>query len=68
MAQKVIKIGSSAGVIIPKKELEQKGVKVGDEIEYDFKPAGPKHQQKLMDEYRAFVAEYGQTLKNLAKR
>ena len=32
MAQKVIKIGKSAGVIIPKKYLEDLGWKVGDSV------------------------------------
>ena len=31
--QKVIKIGSSAGVTIPAKDLKRSGIKVGDEIE-----------------------------------
>jgi len=65
---KVIKIGSSAGVIIPKKELNAKGIKIGDEIDHVYKLAKGRYQQKLVNEYQAFVAEYGQTLKNLAKR
>lgn len=68
MTKKIIRIGSSAGVIIPKKELEAKGVSIGDEINVSFKPIRPNKQQKLIDEYRAFTDEYGQTLKNLAQR
>ncbi len=33
MEQKVIQIGSSAGVTIPKSALEELGVKIGDTIE-----------------------------------
>jgi antitoxin component of MazEF toxin-antitoxin module len=33
MAQKVIKIGTSAGVTIPKKQLDELGIKIGDEVE-----------------------------------
>lgn len=32
MTQKVLKVGSSAAVIIPKKSLEELGMKVGDRI------------------------------------
>lgn len=67
MAQKIIKIGSSAGIILPKKELEAKGLKIGDEVDYDFKPAAKK-QEALLRDYQAFVKEYGQTLKNLADK
>ena len=37
MAQKIIRIGKSAGVTIPKKELDRLGLKPGDEVmvEYD---------------------------------
>jgi bifunctional DNA-binding transcriptional regulator/antitoxin component of YhaV-PrlF toxin-antitoxin module len=36
MDQKIIQIGSSGGVTIPKKGLEQLGVKVGDSVETDI--------------------------------
>lgn len=67
MIQKVIKIGSSAGVTIPKKNLEELGIAVGDEINIEIKPKAVKHSQ-LMKEYDAFVDQYGQTLKNLSQR
>lgn len=35
---KVIKIGSSLGVIIPKKQLDAMRVKVGDEVVVEFRP------------------------------
>jgi len=68
MTQKIIRIGSSAGITIPKKELKELGLGVGDEVKYTLEPVkGTKHT-KLMSEYNAFVKQYGQTLKNLADR
>ena len=32
MLQKVLKVGSSAAVTIPKKSLEELGLKIGDEV------------------------------------
>jgi len=69
MVQKVIKIGDSLGVTIPKKQLNELGISIGDEIKITIKPvAKTDAQAKLMNEYDAFVSQYGQTLKNLAKR
>jgi antitoxin component of MazEF toxin-antitoxin module len=33
MTQKVLKVGSSAAVTIPKKSLEELGLKIGDQVE-----------------------------------
>ncbi len=35
MIQKVLKVGSSAAVTIPKKSLEELGIKIGDSISVD---------------------------------
>jgi antitoxin component of MazEF toxin-antitoxin module len=67
--QKVIKIGTSAGITIPAKQLQRAGVKPGDEIQVSFKPATrPPKTDQLMRDYDKFVAQYGQTLKNLSQR
>ncbi len=67
MVQKVIKIGSSLGVTIPKKQLDELDIAVGDEVKINLEPvAKDKKQEKLMREYQKFVRQYGQTLKNLA--
>lgn len=43
--QVVIKVGSGAGAVIPKKQLEHLNVKVGDEVSVVFrKPKKPKKQ------------------------
>ena len=69
MVQKVIKIGSSAGVTIPKKQLQDMGIAIGDEVKLTIEPVDSDNkQEKLMDEYQKFVKQYGQTLKNLAQR
>ena len=69
MIQKVIKIGSSAGVTIPKKQLQDMGIAIGDEVKLTIEPVDSDgKQEKLMDEYQKFVKQYGQTLKNLANR
>ena len=70
MKAKVIKIGSSAGVTIPKRQLTELNLKPGDHVEISVKPAHKPtpEQTKLLAEYQDFVAKYGQTLKNLAKR
>lgn len=70
--QKLIGIGSSEGVTIPRKELAKLGAKRGDELkitaELVKKKSKPVPHAKLMGEYDAFVKQYGQTLKNLADR
>ncbi len=68
MTQKIIKIGTSAGITIPKKQLEELGLRVGDEVKYSIEPTQKPKHDKLMKDYETFVAKYGQTLKNLADR
>lgn len=68
MTQKIIRIGSSAGVTIPKKQLDELGIGIGDEVQLNLKPVKTSKHAKLMREYDAFVKQYGQTLKNLADR
>lgn len=68
MIQKIIRIGSSAGVTIPKEQLDELGLKVGDNVKLKLEPVKQSKYDKLMSEYDAFVVEYGQTLKNLADR
>jgi len=68
MTQKIIKIGSSLGVTIPKKQLDELGLDVGDEVKVTFEPADKPKHEKLMKEYNQFVSKYGKTLKNLSDR
>ncbi len=70
MTQKVIKIGSSAGVTIPKRELEARGLKVGDMVEVNVSLPNKVTivDVKLAKFMEEFTKEYGETLRRLAKR
>ncbi len=70
MVQKVIKIGSSLGVTIPKKELSELNIMAGDEVEISIRKRSTRfgrHEQLLKD-LGDFMDIYDQDLKNLAKR
>ena len=70
MVQKVIKIGSSLGVTIPKKEANELNIVAGDEVEISIHKKTTrfeKHEQLLKD-LEDFMSVYDQDLKNLAKR
>ncbi len=69
--QKIIKIGTSKGITVPTKELRRLGAEVGDEIKITaelVKPARTNRDDVIMQEYKQFVDQYGETLKNLADR
>jgi antitoxin component of MazEF toxin-antitoxin module len=67
--QKVIKIGSSAGVTIPAKDLKRSGIKVGDEIEVTYKPNVKQASDKqVMDSAKKILKKYSKDFVNLAKR
>ena len=63
MIQKIIRVGNSVAVIIPKKVLEEKRIKVGDKVNISVDPiftADSKiHQltQKLIKQYRSALEE-----------
>jgi bifunctional DNA-binding transcriptional regulator/antitoxin component of YhaV-PrlF toxin-antitoxin module len=65
--QKVIKIGTSAGVTIPKKQLEEMSVSIGDEIELVIKPKN-SNLRAFSDEFDGFMDAYSEDLNNLARR
>ena len=66
--QTAIKIGDSVGVTLPAKELKRAGVKPGDQLRVPFELIRPASKPDIMQEYDAFKAQYGETLKNLANR
>ena len=77
MTQKVLKVGGSAAVTIPKKSLEELGLKVGDYVvvEVDKKrkvvviePARKKITEELLDWTDAFIERYRPALEALAKK
>ena len=65
--QKIIKIGSSAGVTIPAKHLKQLGVSYGDELSISFEVV-KKSDDLIMKDYAKFKKKYHKALKNLASR
>ncbi len=78
MTQKVLQIGSSAGVTISKETLKRLGLRVGDHVsvEVDQKRGGlvvlPLRKGKNETEFSAwteeFLDQYGPALKALAKQ
>ena len=77
MTQKVLKVGSSAAVTIPKKSLEELGIKIGDKVfvEIDKKhrkvsiePAIKKVDRELLDWTKKFIERYRPALEALAKK
>ena len=70
MTQKIIKIGSSLGVTIPKKKLNELNLVAGDEVEISIRKKSAraiKHDQ-LLKHLEDFMDTYDQDLKSLAKR
>jgi len=64
--QKVINIGTSAGVTIPARDLKATQIKVGDQVKVTVEKL-PQPDQ-LDTEYEQFKAKYQQALENLADR
>ena len=76
MIQKVLKVGSSAAVTIPKKSLEELGLKIGDRVSVDIdkkhkvvtiKPA-VDIDKELLDWTKKFINRYRPALEALAKK
>jgi len=75
MTQKVLKVGSSAAVTIPKKSLEELGLKIGDtvRVEIDKKhrkvliEPSVKIDKELVDWTKKFIKRYRPALEELAK-
>ncbi len=63
MIQKIIKVGNSVAVIIPKKILEEKKIRIGDSVNITvdpvFKADREIHEltQKLIKQYRPALEE-----------
>lgn len=79
MTQKVLKVGSSAAVTIPKKSLEELGLRIGDKIivEIDKKhrvvSIKPINKAKIADQEilnwtKKFIERYRPALEALAKK
>ena len=76
MTQKLLKVGTSAAVTIPKKSLKELGLKIGDEVRVAvdtkektviIEPA-KKISQELLSWTDEFIEKYRPALKALAKK
>ena len=56
MRQKIIKVGNSAAVTIPKKILEEKGLQVGQEADIEISPIG--RRTAVSPEFLSWVDNY----------
>lgn len=77
MTQKVLKVGSSAAVTIPKKSLEELGLKIGDRVSVHIdsknqvvliEPSAKKIDKKLLAWTEKFIEQYRPALEALAKK
>ena len=77
MTQKVLKVGSSAAVTIPKKSLEELGLKSGDRVSVkidkkqrrvSIEPVVREVDKELLDWTRKFIERYRPALEALAKK
>ena len=69
MVQKVIKIGSSAGVTIPKKQLKELGIVIGDDVKISIEVIKERSQDtEILQAARNILATYKQDFKKLADR
>ena len=77
MLQKVIKIGSSVGITIPKKSAEELGLSAGDSVEFavsqrerriTIEPVITSVNTEILEWARGFVKKYRPALEALAKK
>ena len=70
MTQKLLQIGSSVGVTVPKQYLAEQGLKVGDEVEIMVKPARKVSQEdeKIAKLTLKFINRYRKDLEALARK
>lgn len=71
--QKVIKVGSSAGVTIPAKDMKYADIEVGDEVEVTIVSKKAQHQSsaendEIIETAKDILARYKEDFDNLAQR
>lgn len=66
--QKIIKVGSSAAVIIPAKDLKREGLKIGDELVIKAEAAVDNNKVELVALTQRLIKRHEQALKNLSQR
>lgn len=70
MSQKVINIGSSLGVTIPKSEINRLRIVPGDEVNVTIRKISTRatRHDKLLKDLENFMQTYDHDLRQLAKR
>jgi putative addiction module antidote len=77
MTQKVIKVGDSVAVIIPKKSLKELGIRSGDRVNVEvdnkqhkisFSPVVKEVDKELLDWTKKFIGRYRSALEALADK
>ena len=79
MTQKVIKVGTSAAVIIPKKSMKELGLKPGDKVNvetnkktnsFSIRPVTEvsDRQERIAELTHSFITRYRKDLKSLADK
>jgi len=79
MAQKVIKVGESAAVIIPKKSLKDLGLKIGDRVSVEIDKQNravtvrpleklSREEEKIARLTLNFIGKYRKDLEGLSKK
>lgn len=77
MTQKIIKVGTSSAVVLPKSELKRLGLKAGDFMAVNFnskrmmfevEPVAPSIDMATVDWTRKFIKKYRPALESLAKK
>lgn len=70
--QKVIKIGSSAGVTIPANDFRHLDVNFGDDVEVTIRPlkkaASHAHTEEVVAITQKLIKRHNKALQNLSKR
>ena len=76
MSQKILRVGKSVGVIIPKKLFRELGLKVGDKVSVEIdrktkafivRPATPINRE-LIEWSNKFIKQYRKTLEALINK
>lgn len=77
MTQKVLRVGTSAAVTIPKESLKTLGLKVGDSIRLEvdpkrrvvrIEPVAPQANREFLEWTDAFIKQYRNALDALSKK
>lgn len=68
--QKIIKIGSSAGITIPARDFKHLGATFGDDVEVIIRPIQKpeQHTEEVVELTQKLIKRHQKALKNLSQR